>query len=202
MKGIPKSLEAGQDEPQWAFVRVIIYLAAHGHPENLPGWPDGFWEAGFFLSSLLLDGAFQSCFLFKQFAARAGRQQVIAHNYTVFNICGNKFRLIVQIRYGDDLLERDGTIFIKDFLTHNEYDMNNWKQVLEKAQIATLDPIQALQIQMSNRNLKQADLAPVIGSKSHVSKLLAGKRDLSKTRIQRLSEFFRASPEVFLPLSK
>ncbi len=66
----------------------------------------------------------------------------------------------------------------------------------------TLDPVQALEILMSNRNLKQADLVPVIGSKGHVSEILAGKRNLSKTHIQKLSEFFRVSPEVFLPLSK
>ena len=50
---------------------------------------------------------------------------------------------------------------------------------------------------MSNRNLKQADLVPAIGSKGHVSEILNGNRDLSKTHIQKLSEFFHVSPEVF-----
>ncbi len=67
---------------------------------------------------------------------KAEAVRVKDHNYTVFNICGNKFRLIVQIRYSDDSPERDGTIFIKDFLTHPEYDTDNWKKILEKAQIA------------------------------------------------------------------
>jgi HTH-type transcriptional regulator/antitoxin HigA len=64
----------------------------------------------------------------------------------------------------------------------------------------TLDPVEALKILMSNRGLKQVDLVPVIDTKSHVSEILGGKRDLSKKHIQRLSEFFRVSPEVFLPL--
>jgi mRNA interferase HigB len=63
-------------------------------------------------------------------AVRVGKKD----NYTVFNICGDKFRLIVHIRYGDDV--RDGTIFIKDFLTHKDYDTDNWKMTLDKARIA------------------------------------------------------------------
>jgi HTH-type transcriptional regulator/antitoxin HigA len=66
----------------------------------------------------------------------------------------------------------------------------------------TLDPIEAIKVLMSNRELKQADLVPVIGNKSHVSEILCGKRDLSKSHIQRLSKYFRVSPEVFFPLPK
>lgn len=40
---------------------------------------------------------------------------------TVFNIKGNDYRLITYIRY--DL----GIIYIKDLLTHAEYDKGNWK---------------------------------------------------------------------------
>ncbi|MBN8559147.1 MAG: type II toxin-antitoxin system HigB family toxin [Leptolyngbya sp. UWPOB_LEPTO1] len=42
-------------------------------------------------------------------------------NFTVFNIKGNAYRLIVSIDY------EDGTIFYKYFLTHSEYDKNKWK---------------------------------------------------------------------------
>jgi mRNA interferase HigB len=42
-------------------------------------------------------------------------------NFTVFNIKGNKYRLIVDINY-----ER-GTIYYKRFLTHAEYNKNHWK---------------------------------------------------------------------------
>ncbi|HEY9701411.1 MAG TPA: type II toxin-antitoxin system HigB family toxin [Allocoleopsis sp.] len=42
-------------------------------------------------------------------------------NFTVFNIKGNRYRLIVGIDY------QTQTIYYKYFLTHGEYDKNNWK---------------------------------------------------------------------------
>jgi mRNA interferase HigB len=41
--------------------------------------------------------------------------------YTVFNIKGNHYRLIVEIDY------RSGTIFVRHILTHADYDKGNWK---------------------------------------------------------------------------
>lgn len=42
-------------------------------------------------------------------------------NFTVFNIKGNKYRLIVDLIYADQ------RIFIKYILTHAEYDRDRWK---------------------------------------------------------------------------
>ena len=42
-------------------------------------------------------------------------------NFTVFNIKGNKYRLIVSIDYESKL------IYIKYILTHAEYDKESWK---------------------------------------------------------------------------
>ena len=42
--------------------------------------------------------------------------------YTVFNIRGNRYRLIVHIKYEWQ------TIFIKHVLTHEEYYKGDWKQ--------------------------------------------------------------------------
>ncbi|PSB15358.1 type II toxin-antitoxin system HigB family toxin [Phormidesmis priestleyi ULC007] len=42
-------------------------------------------------------------------------------NFTVFNIKGNKYRLIVSIDYEGQL------IYIKYILTHAEYDKEKWK---------------------------------------------------------------------------
>ena len=42
--------------------------------------------------------------------------------YTIFNICGNRFRLIVGINY------RTQRIFVKHLLTHAEYDKGGWKK--------------------------------------------------------------------------
>ena len=41
--------------------------------------------------------------------------------YTVFNIKGNKYRLITRIVY------RSQTVFIVAILTHAEYDLGKWK---------------------------------------------------------------------------
>ena len=43
-------------------------------------------------------------------------------NLVVFNIGGNKFRLITYIDY-----ER-GKVFIREVLTHAEYDKDDWKK--------------------------------------------------------------------------
>jgi mRNA interferase HigB len=42
-------------------------------------------------------------------------------NFTVFNIKGNNYRLVVSIDYEHQL------IYIKYILTHAEYDKNQWK---------------------------------------------------------------------------
>jgi mRNA interferase HigB len=42
--------------------------------------------------------------------------------YTVFNIKGNSYRIIVEINY------RSGTIFIRHVLTHATYDKGGWKR--------------------------------------------------------------------------
>ena len=42
--------------------------------------------------------------------------------YTVFNIKGNKYRLIARIVY------RSQTIFIVAVLSHEEYDLGKWKE--------------------------------------------------------------------------
>ncbi len=40
----------------------------------------------------------------------------------VFNVRGNNYRLIVAIHYGT------GIIYVRDFMTHAEYDGQRWKQ--------------------------------------------------------------------------
>jgi mRNA interferase HigB len=42
-------------------------------------------------------------------------------NFTVFNIKGNRYRLIVSINYLKQI------IYFKYFLTHAEYNKDNWK---------------------------------------------------------------------------
>jgi mRNA interferase HigB len=42
--------------------------------------------------------------------------------YTVFNIRGNKYRLIARIVY------RSQTLFVVAVMTHEEYDLGKWKE--------------------------------------------------------------------------
>lgn len=42
-------------------------------------------------------------------------------NFTVFNIKGNRYRLIVSINYSKQI------IYFKYFLTHAEYNKDSWK---------------------------------------------------------------------------
>jgi len=41
---------------------------------------------------------------------------------TVFNIAGNRYRLIAYISFAT------GIVYIKDILTHKDYDKGGWKQ--------------------------------------------------------------------------
>jgi mRNA interferase HigB len=43
----------------------------------------------------------------------------------VFNIGGNKYRLITRIFYSTE--ERRGNVYIIDVITHKEYDTDQWK---------------------------------------------------------------------------
>jgi mRNA interferase HigB len=43
----------------------------------------------------------------------------------VFNVLGNHYRFIVGVRYAT--ANRGGTLFVKHFLTHAEYDKDTWK---------------------------------------------------------------------------
>ena len=57
--------------------------------------------------------------------------------------------------------------------------------------------VEALKYLMQEHDLHQDDL-PEIGSQGVVSEILNGKRQLNVQQIQKLSERFKVSPEVFL----
>jgi len=60
-------------------------------------------------------------------------------------------------------------------------------------------PLGSLHSLMDAADLKQTDMLGIFGTKSVASEVLSGKRDLSKTHIQRLAARFHVSPEVFFP---
>jgi HTH-type transcriptional regulator / antitoxin HigA len=59
-------------------------------------------------------------------------------------------------------------------------------------------PHEALAFLLEQRGLKPSDLWPVLGSKSRVSEILAGKRSISKEQAKKLSEFFRVGVALFI----
>jgi HTH-type transcriptional regulator/antitoxin HigA len=65
-------------------------------------------------------------------------------------------------------------------------------------QIPELPPHEMVKHLMEQRGLKQADLAPVLGSRAQVSDLVNGKRGISKAQVRKLAEYFQVSPELFI----
>jgi HTH-type transcriptional regulator / antitoxin HigA len=59
-------------------------------------------------------------------------------------------------------------------------------------------PHEALGFLLEQRGLKPSDLWPVLGSKSRVSEILSGKRDISKAQARKLAEFFRVGVALFI----
>jgi mRNA interferase HigB len=61
---------------------------------------------------------------FKDFASlrRTFPTADLVDRFTVFNIAGNKYRLVASIHFNR------GKIYIRHVLTHREYDKGAWKQ--------------------------------------------------------------------------
>ena len=60
---------------------------------------------------------------FKDVKAYARSADYVGNNRVVFNICGNKYRLVVAIHY------RTGIVLVKAIITHAEYDKIDVKTV-------------------------------------------------------------------------
>jgi HTH-type transcriptional regulator/antitoxin HigA len=66
-------------------------------------------------------------------------------------------------------------------------------------QLKPASPADILRELMAANSLKQSGLLDVFGTRSVVSEVLSGKRDLSKLHIQKLSRRFHVSPRTFFP---
>lgn len=74
------------------------------------------------------------------------------------------------------------------------------KYEAEKFPISLPDPISALKFRMDQECLRQNDLVPYLGSKSKVSEVLSGRRELSLTMIRKLVAGLGIPPEVLLQI--
>lgn len=65
--------------------------------------------------------------------------------------------------------------------------------------LPAIDPIAAIKLKMKEMGLKAKDLEPFIGSKGHVSSILAGRRELTLKMAQKLKNYLQLPAEIFMP---
>jgi HTH-type transcriptional regulator/antitoxin HigA len=86
-----------------------------------------------------------------------------------------------------------------DMLSHSiEVYENRDEELIKFDELAMSGPadLATLRVLMEQHHLSMSDL-PEIGSKSMVSRVLSGERELSKKHIQALSERFHINPGLF-----
>jgi HTH-type transcriptional regulator/antitoxin HigA len=71
------------------------------------------------------------------------------------------------------------------------YEARHWP-------IHTPDPIEAIRIRMEQKQLRQRDLEPMIGSRGRVSEVLSRKRALTLPMIRRLSKGLDLGADVLI----
>ena len=67
----------------------------------------------------------------------------------------------------------------------------------QQSPIPDAAPLDVLRFLLDRNGMTQRDIAPELGSESTVSLVLAGKRQLNRDHIARLSRRFHVSPAVF-----
>ena len=65
-------------------------------------------------------------------------------------------------------------------------------------QMPEVDVLEVIKDKMKEKGLKNKDLEPLIGSKSHVSSVLSGRREITLKMAQKLRDFFNLPAELFL----
>lgn len=74
---------------------------------------------------LVISGRWQSLVETRRMFPHADQVKVKSgRTVTIFNVCGNDFRLITAIHYDRQ------KVFVLNFLTHAEYSRDNWKNRL------------------------------------------------------------------------
>ena len=94
-------------------------------------------------------------------------------------------------------------MFKEELTVEEETLLSLWGLLIEEYEskyypIPEATPQDVLLHLMEVRELKQADLVGVIGSKGVVSEVVNGKRAISKAQAKALGEFFNVNPSVFI----
>jgi HTH-type transcriptional regulator/antitoxin HigA len=76
------------------------------------------------------------------------------------------------------------------------------KYEVEHYPIEAASPVEALRELIAANELRQKDLAPLLGGESGVSAILSGDRKINMNQAIRLGERFKVSPLLFLPLKE
>jgi HTH-type transcriptional regulator/antitoxin HigA len=63
--------------------------------------------------------------------------------------------------------------------------------------LPSLEPLEVIKLKMQERGIKAKDLAPLIGSKGHVSSILSGRREITLKIAQRLKDYFHLPADIF-----
>ena len=94
--------------------RPAIQDAINCHPEAA-GWLSQWWR-------LTARSRWESLRDVRQIYPNADQ----VGNCLVFNVRGNRYRLIVGVKYADE--SQRGTVWVKHFLTHADYNKGHWKR--------------------------------------------------------------------------
>jgi HTH-type transcriptional regulator/antitoxin HigA len=94
----------------------------------------------------------------------------------------------------EDLTSEENEYF--DVLTDLIY-----KYEQEHFPIERVSPLEMLKYLMEVNNLRQRDLAHLFSSKSNLSEVLSGRRQISKEQARRLADYFKLSTDAFIGLT-
>ena len=91
------------------------------------------------------------------------------------------------------------TVAQEEFLDLLANLVHEWES--ENVPIPLVGGVEVIRFLLEQRGLPDRALAPVFGSRSIVSEVLAGKRALQARHIQELADFFSVSPACFFPIA-
>ncbi len=103
----------------------------------------------------------------------------------------------------EEMAARLEAIDMKEHPTKEELDLAGVLDLLihqydSKIELPDQSPLDMLKFLMDARDLTQADITPLLGSRGTASEVLASKRGLSLAMVRKLSDFFHVSTDLFI----